>query len=91
MVRMGQGAAFELSDLGQPATMSFCTAKPGAEEVLRAIPCDRDAHGSPSKAKYIHVIVLHPLAGRKVIVTERRAPPDNLICSHGGAHTAAAH
>jgi hypothetical protein len=44
---------FELSDLGQTATMSACTAEAGAQEVRRAVPGNRDACGPASEAEYI--------------------------------------
>jgi hypothetical protein len=71
--------------------MSLCTAEPSGEKILRAVPGDRDAHRPASEAEYIQVIVLHSLAGRKVIVTKSRSRSAYLIGSHGGAYTAAAH
>jgi hypothetical protein len=90
IARVSNRAAFELSDFRQPAAMSVRTAEPGAEEVLGTVPRNRDTHGTASEAEYIHVIILHPLPGRKVIVTERRANAGNLIRGHGGADPAAA-
>jgi hypothetical protein len=71
--------------------MSLCTAEPSGEKILRAVPGDRDPHRPASQAEYIQVIVLHSLAGRKVIVTKSRSRPAYLIGSHGGAYAAAAH
>ena len=90
-VRISHRATFQLSYLGQPATMPLCTAEPSGEKILRAVPGDRDAHRPASEAEYIQVIVLHSLTGRKVIVTKSRSRSAYLIRSHGGAYAAAAH
>src|ERR1700722_5367026 len=87
----GDRAIFKLSDLGQPTAVPVRAAELGLEEVLRAIPCDRNTHGPASEADNIHVVVLYPLPGREVILTECRAYAIHLVGSHGGAHTAAAH
>ena len=88
---MGHRVVFQLNNFVQPATMSLRAAEPGAEEVLRAVPGNRDAHGPPAEAEYVHVIIFHSLAGREVIVTERRACAGHLIGGYRSAHTAAAH
>jgi hypothetical protein len=90
IVLTGQLATFESSNLGQPTSVPLCTAEPGVEEVLRAIPRERETHGSATEANYIHVVILHALAGRKVVLTKRRAHAIHLVGSHGSAHTAAA-
>jgi hypothetical protein len=85
----GYLANFKLSDFVQPATMPIGTAESGAKEIFRTIPRNRDTHGAASEAEDIQVIILHPLACRKVIVTERRACAPHLIGSHGSTHAAA--
>src|SRR5882762_2029811 len=86
-----QRTIFELSNLGQPAAVPICTAELGVEEVLRAIPRERDTHGPATEADYIHVVILHALAGRKVVLTKRRTHAIHLVGSHRSAYTAAAH
>jgi hypothetical protein len=71
--------------------MPVCTAEPSVEEVLRTLPGDCDARSPASEAKYVEVVVLHPLACRKVIVTERGSNANNLVGSHRGPHAAATH
>jgi hypothetical protein len=90
ITRVGDRAAFELSDLRQPAAMPVCTAEPGAQEAPGVVPCNPDTRGPASEAENIHVIILHPLPGRKVIVTERCAHAGNFVGSHGGAYPATA-
>ena len=69
--------------------MPVSAAEPGAEEVLRAVPCDRDSRGPASEAENVQVVVLDSLAGGKVIVNKRRADADNLVGNHGRTYTAA--
>jgi hypothetical protein len=71
--------------------MPIRTAEPGSKEALCAVPGNRDAHSPSPEAEDIQVIVLHTLACRKFIVTERRACAGHFIGSYGGANTAAAH
>ena len=71
--------------------MAIGAAEPGVEEIFRAVPCDRDTHGAASEAEDIQVIILHPLARLKVIVTERRACAGHFIGGYRRAHAAAAH
>src|ERR1700731_480683 len=71
--------------------MPFCTTEVGVEEILRAIPGDRRTHGAASKADYVHVVIFHTLACRKVILTNCRAHAVHLVSCHGSAHTTAAH
>src|SRR5258707_15570230 len=67
-------AKFKLINLGQAAAMAFCAAEPRTEEVLRALPRDRDAGSSTAEAEDVHVVILHALARREVIMAK------------GGAH-----
>src|SRR5262252_3366731 len=89
--RGGGPVAFDLSNLGQPPAMAFCSAKPGAEEVLRAVPGDCDTCGSASKADYVHVVILDSLSGGKIIVAKCRSHAHDLVGGHGRSHSAAAH
>lgn len=70
--------------------MSFCAAKPGAEEVLRTLPRDSDTGGPTAEADDVHVVVLHALASRKVIVTKRGTDAHDLIGSNGSSYAASA-
>jgi hypothetical protein len=70
-----------LASIWVTLAISVCTAEPGAEEAFRAIPCNREARGPASRAQYVHVIIRHPLTGRIVIMTQRRALADHFIGS----------
>src|SRR5271163_3670452 len=71
--------------------MAVCSAEPGAEEVLRAVPRDRDTSGPASEADYVHVVVLHSLAGGKVIVAKCRSHAHDFVGGHGRSYSTAAH
>src|SRR6266849_3408568 len=71
--------------------MAVRSAKPGAEEVLRAVPGDRDTRSSASEADYVHVVVLYSLSGGKVIVAKCRSHAHDIVGGHGRSHSAAAH
>src|SRR5580692_8040021 len=62
-----------------------------AEEVLRALPRDRDTSGSASEAKDIQVVVFHSLPCGKMIMAKRGADTHDLVSSYGSANTAATH
>src|SRR5271155_420642 len=71
--------------------MPFRAAKLCAKKVLRAVPRNGDSHGTTPETENIHGVVLHTLAGREVIVTERRSSAADLIRSYRGSHAATAY
>src|SRR5215470_6903760 len=71
--------------------MAIRTAELGSKEALCAVPGHHNAHSPSSEAEDIQIIVLHPLACRKFIVTERRTFAGHFVGSYGGANTATAH
>src|SRR4029450_9156196 len=70
--------------------MAFGLAVFGRQKRLDEIPRYGWSHRPAAHAKDIHVIVLDPLLGRKMIVDQRRANTLNLIGTHRRAHAAAA-
>ena len=74
----------------QPAPVARRLAECGAQEIPDAIPGHFDSRRSPAKTEDIHVIVLHPLTRRIVVMAERRACAAHFVGSYRGAHAAAA-
>ena len=71
--------------------MARGAAERGAEEILRTqSQATVDSHRPPAEAEDVHVIVLHSLASRKVVVAERRACAGHLIGRYRSAYAAAA-
>src|SRR5262249_34757201 len=71
--------------------MAIRTAELGSKEALCAVPSHRNAHSPSSETEDIQIIVLHPLACRKFIMTKRRACAGHFVGSYRGANAAAAH
>src|SRR5262245_34013995 len=65
-------------------------AEAGREEGLDQIPCDLGPDRTAPHAEDVHVVVLHTLTGREMIVDERRANPGYLVRTHRGTDAAPA-
>src|SRR5271165_5041136 len=81
---------FQRSHLLQAAQMSFGLTELGGEEGLNKVPRHRRSHGPATQAEDVHVIVLHPLAGREMVMDQRGAHAGDLIGTHRCADAAAA-
>src|SRR5215208_3431082 len=70
--------------------MSFGVAELDFQECVDEVPGHRRSHRSTAHAKNVHVIVLHPLPRRKVIVYYRCANTRNLVGADRRSYAAAA-
>ena len=62
----------------------------GGQECLDEVPGHGRSDGAASQTEDVHVIVLDPLPGRKVVVDQRGADPGNLVGADRRADSAAA-
>jgi hypothetical protein len=70
--------------------MPIRATEAGTEKIAYAIPSHGDTRRSAAQAKDIHVVVLHALASRKIVMTQGRSYSGHLIRRHRSADSAAA-
>jgi len=83
-------AVVELSYLVQAAPVACRPAECGSQKIPDAIPSHFGSGGSPAETKDIHIVVLHSLTRRVVVVAESRACATHLIGRYRRAHAATA-
>src|SRR5215469_11497961 len=68
--------------------MAIRTTEPRTEKIADAIPSHGDACRSTAKAKDIHVVVLHTLASREIVMTESSSYASYLVRGHRSSDSA---
>ena len=74
----------------ESAEMSLLEAENRFDKSSHQIPCHLGADCATAHAQDIHVVVLHALAGRKVIMNQACPNSPHLIRTNRGSHPAAA-
>src|SRR4029453_1780837 len=87
----GMTSRLERSHLAETAEVPCGLAVLRAEKGLDQVPGQLRPDGPSAQAENVHVIVLHALAGREVILDETGSPPWNLFGAHRDAHSAPAY
>jgi hypothetical protein len=70
--------------------VAICSAELTGEKRLNKIPSYRRSNGPATHTDHVHVVILHALSSREMIVNEPGADADDLVGAHGSANPAAA-
>ena len=77
------------TDLGKATPLPFRSTELRGKETFYAVPGNRNPCRQTAEAKDVHIVILHALSRRKIIVTDCRAHPFNLIGSNGRPYATA--
>src|SRR6185369_14161933 len=87
----GMTSPLKRGHLAETAEVPRSLAVLCGEEGLDQVPGQLRPDGPSAQAENVHVIVLHALAGREVVLDQAGAHSGNLVGAHRDAHPAPAH
>ena len=81
--------AFQLANLCQSAAVAIRTTESRTEKIADAVPSHGNTRRSTAEAKNIHVVVLHTLASREIVMTKSSSYSSYLVRGHRSSDSAA--
>jgi hypothetical protein len=82
---------FERSYLAQPADVSLFLGELGGQEGIDQFSGDKKSHHPAANTEDVHIVVLHSLVSRVVVLNQSGTDAWNLVRTDRGADSAAAH